>query len=38
VVFLIAIVIYALGGLTWLITNCTIPLIREDDEATAAES
>jgi len=37
-VFLIAIVIYALGGLTWLITNCSIPLIREDDEAPAAAS
>lgn len=35
-VFLIAMGIYALGGLTWLVTNSTIPLIREDDETTSA--
>lgn len=37
-VFLIAMGIYILGGLTWLVTNCTIPLIREDDEAPTAAS
>ncbi len=34
-VFLIMACVYALGGLTWLLTNCTIPLMREDEESGA---
>ncbi len=34
-VFITAACIYTAGGLSWLLINCTVPLVREDEEEAA---